>query len=396
MQISTLLTNQFKSQIPSMHCYRLEALNDCTKSLITSKKLTLTELGRQIEGTAKPRSNIKRVDRILSNPRLIKELPQLYRVMATQSLVAGTRPLILVDWTCLSARRGHYLLRASTSIKGRSMVIYEEVHPKKHENNHKTHVAFLQKLSACMPSTVKPIIVTDAGFRALWFHEVIKLGYNFVGRIRNKNLIKFHDSEQWVMSSSTYASATSKAKELGTGLLTKANPLSCRFVSYKSEHKHRDNRTIKGKPRKDVMNKQYQKTNREPWLIASSLPTEIAKAVQLIKIYKKRMQIEEEIRDTKSSRYGFSLSLSETRCPIRMSVLLLIGALATFECWIAAIIAHSRNIAQDFQARSAKFASSISYVFLGRAVLLRRIRIRRVEYDDALQTFREMASKGVI
>jgi hypothetical protein len=52
---------------------------------------------------------------------------------------------------------------------GRSIVIYEECHPKKNENNHSIHKAFLQHLKSILPPLVKPVVVTDAGFRALWF-----------------------------------------------------------------------------------------------------------------------------------------------------------------------------------------------------------------------------------
>lgn len=57
-----------------------------------------------------------------------------------------------------------YVLRASLSMSGRSMVIYEESHPKKKENNHATHKEFLNQLKKLLPSSVTPIIVTDAGF----------------------------------------------------------------------------------------------------------------------------------------------------------------------------------------------------------------------------------------
>ncbi|KTD76104.1 transposase, partial [Legionella waltersii] len=65
-----------------------------------------------------------------------------------------------------------YLLRASISVKGRSIVLYEECHPKKKENNHVVHKQFLKNLKAILPSCATPIIVTDGGFRAPWFMAV--------------------------------------------------------------------------------------------------------------------------------------------------------------------------------------------------------------------------------
>jgi len=90
-------------------------------------------------------------------------------------LVGGAdKPLIHIDWCCLCATTGMYLLQASMSMQGRSIVIYEECHPKAKENNHATHKAFLNQLKKTLPPTASPIIVTDAGFRAIWFEYVKK------------------------------------------------------------------------------------------------------------------------------------------------------------------------------------------------------------------------------
>ena len=155
-------------------------------------------------------------------------------------------------------------------------------------------------------------------------------------------------------------------EELGQGLLTKANPLRCRFIRYKGLAKHRVKTTLKGGISQGGHDKRYAKANREPWLLVTSHTFESVDAKQVVKTYAKRMQIEEDIRDTKSSRFGFSLSLSATRSTGRMAILLVIGMLSTFMCWIAAVMAHERGTAADYQARSSKFMNAISYVFLGR------------------------------
>jgi hypothetical protein len=85
-------------------------------------------------------------------------------------------------------------LRASISVTGRSIVLYEECHPKKKENNHIVHQQFLKNLKTILPDCAAPIIVTDAGFRAPWFKAVRQMGWHFVGRLRNKNLIFVEDT----------------------------------------------------------------------------------------------------------------------------------------------------------------------------------------------------------
>jgi hypothetical protein len=39
-----------------------------------------------------------------------------------------------------------------------------------------THKAFLVKLKTIIDDDVKPIIVTDAGYKTTWFRDVIALG----------------------------------------------------------------------------------------------------------------------------------------------------------------------------------------------------------------------------
>ena len=100
------------------------------------------------------------------------------------------------------------------SMPGRSIVIYEECYPKKKENNHATHKAFLNQLKTLLPQSTRPIIVTDAGFRALWFAYVLQLGWDFVGRLRNKNSVAKRTGD-WHLSSTYFEQATSKPSYIG-------------------------------------------------------------------------------------------------------------------------------------------------------------------------------------
>ena len=90
-----------------------------------------------------------------------------------------------MDRSCLSCAEGIYLLRASLRINGRSLVCYQEIHPKEHENNDEVHCQFLDKLKTVLPLGTKPIIIKDAIFSTLWFKKVIHLGWHFVGKVRS-------------------------------------------------------------------------------------------------------------------------------------------------------------------------------------------------------------------
>ena len=79
---------------------------------------------------------------------------------------------------------------------------------------------------------VKPIIVTDAGFKNLWFREVLALGWDFLGRTRHPNFYTLNDGKTWQSIARFYRQATAKPKAR-SGAINRTNPLDCRFVIYK-------------------------------------------------------------------------------------------------------------------------------------------------------------------
>jgi hypothetical protein len=114
------------------------------------------------------------------------------------------------------------------------------------------------------------------------------------------------------------------------------------------------------------------KANKEPWVLVSSLSLNTDNANAAVNIYRQRMRIEENIRDTKCPHYGLGLKKSLSRSPKRLNILLLISTFATFAAWIAGIETTRRGKAPDFQAHSAKFTHVLSKVFFGREAFKKR------------------------
>lgn len=92
------------------------------------------------------------------------------------------RPFILVDWSDLDEYKRYFLIRASLAFDRRSVTLYEEVHDIKTKEKRATHALFLSRLKTKLGVRVKPIIVTDAGFKTLWFRDVLASGWDFLGR----------------------------------------------------------------------------------------------------------------------------------------------------------------------------------------------------------------------
>src|ERR1043165_5868615 len=168
------------------HRARSLALMKVVQALVAGGKLCLTHLGRFRAGSARVKHHIKAVDRLLGNRHLHAERPDIYRAIAHTLLRDSRRPVIIVDWSDFELHREWVLLKAAVPTEGRAVTIYEKVFPFKRYNSPGAHREFLKELAAILPPNTKPIVVTDAGFRGPWFRDVEALGWDWLGRIRNK------------------------------------------------------------------------------------------------------------------------------------------------------------------------------------------------------------------
>ena len=305
MQLMKLLHKHFKKELSFIHKIRLKSFMDVCDTATRSNKLYLTGLGRHHCNSNKTSSNIQKVDRLLGNTHLQEEREVFYKLIHSYLIKEGSTPWLHIDWSCINPRTNLYVLRASLSMSGRSIVVYEKCYPKKKENNHATHKEFLNHLKTLLPASVKPVIVTDAGFRAPWFDYILKLGWDFVGRLRNKNLVCIDNASTWQLSATFFEQATGKPTYIGQGLLTEEGKVPAHFVLYKGKNKQRHQYNINKKISRSSKSKRHAKTNKEPWLLVTSLAYVQNEPKLAINIYRQRMRIEENIRDTKCPHYAW-------------------------------------------------------------------------------------------
>jgi hypothetical protein len=183
-----LLHRWLRRACPAVHAARAAAVVTVVEALVRGAKLALTPLGRNLRSAAFAKHSIKRVDRLLGNRHLQRERADIYRAVAHWLLAATPRPVLLIDWAdCGGGTRTRrwVLLRAAVPLGGRAVPVYEEVHPLGRYGSPRTHRRFLQHLRAVLPAGCTPILVTDAGFRGPWFREVERVGWDWIGRVRN-------------------------------------------------------------------------------------------------------------------------------------------------------------------------------------------------------------------
>jgi len=348
-----------------MHATRREALSVVVSAAIKERRLSVTGLGRAIDSDAIEKYCIKRSDRLIGNRHLYHEFHDVYHSFSLIILGTVQRPVILVDWSDLDPYKRHFLLRASVAVDGRALTLYEEVHELSTKEKPKTHRAFLNKLKAMLPNGCCPIVVTDAGFRTPWFKMVEKLGWDWVGRLRNRNLVQSSEDEAWFHCKKLYEGASKTPKYIGQMLLTRRSSIQCHFVLYKGKPKGRSKITCVGERARSKHSEQCAQREREPWLLVTSLPATSKLAKNVVNIYSTRMQIEESFRDVKSMRFGIGFELNLSRSTERLQVLLLIAMIATFVLWLLGMAARSSGQHMQYQANTIKNRHVLSAVYLG-------------------------------
>jgi hypothetical protein len=369
MQARQVLHRLIETACPWIHAVRRQALSVVVLSAMTGGRLTVTDLGRSLRSEAKEKHCIKRADRLLSNRHLQEERFEVYAALARLLIGCAFRPVVIVDWSDLDEAKTHFLLRASTPVGGRAVTLYEEVHTLKTKEKPNTHRAFLKRLQTILPEGCRPIIVTDAGFRTPWFTQVEDYGWDWIGRIRHRHQVRLDKTKDWVACKSFYSRATAIPKALGSAHLTKSNPLECQLVLYKAKPKGRSKMNRFGERSRSRHSEKNAARNREPWLLATSLPSGSKLAQRVVALYAARMQIEEAFRDLKSSRFGLSLEYSGTRELERLQILLLIGSLALIVLWLLGKATELTRQHPYYQANTIRNRVVLSTIFIGFRVL---------------------------
>ena len=361
-----LLERWLRTACPAIHAARVGAVVAVVGALVRGGKLALTHLGRNLRSAAYAKHNIKRVDRLLGNRHLRRERPGVYRALARWLLAATARPVLLVDWADCAEGERWLLLRAAIPLGGRAIPIYEEVHPLSRYNSPRTHRRFLRNLRAVLPATCAPILITDAGFRGPWFREVERYGWDWIGRVRNQVKYSF-DGASWAYTTTLYPVATPTPRYVGRVLLARRQSYRCGLYLV------RRYRRGPGRPRnahgRSAAARRCRKLHKDPWLLATSLPHDSRTARRVVKLYALRMKIEQAIRDTKDTRWGFGLRYARSRRAERVAMLVLLAALGTLLCWLAGLAAEARAWGRHFQANTVRQRAVLSTVFVGRQVL---------------------------
>ena len=364
MHAITILHRILSTDTLEIHAKRLTSLLAAVEAVVSGSRLTLSDMGRGLSGPVAVKHNIKRIDRLLGNGLLHTEIPGLYEALIKQCLDGISMPLIVIDWSDLTPDRQWQLLRASVAIEGRSMTLYEQVHPQSQATSPRVHAAFLNQLAAMLPAGCVPILITDAGFRGAWFRLVNRMGWYWIGRIRNRDMVSPANGDTWAGCKTLYPLATTRAKSLGQYDYVRNHPVPCRLVLVKRASQKRQKKSRLGKPVHSSRSLKNARAQREPWLLAVSPKLDHLSAQAVVAVYAQRMQIEESFRDLKSERFGLGFSASRSTQKNRLGVLLLVACLASFVLRLIGEAGKAKQLDFQFQSNTRRSRPVLSVITL--------------------------------
>ena len=373
-----------------MHAKRRDSLASMTDAARRCG-LGLLKMSKGLARNTSLRHRIKSADRLLSNRHLAEERLGIYRAVARSVIGAQTRIGLIIDWSDLLPDISQHVLRAAVVVRGRAFVIYEEVHPTKQYASPSVHRAFMEALRTVLPDNCKPIILTDAGFRATWFKMLDELGFEWIGRIRNRDMVRAHNVNVWRGCKELYPDATSRPRDLGKYEYARANPVACRLVLIRRTPQGRKSLTVFGKSSRSRHNNKQRSGQTEPWLLAASASLARLSARHIVDWYSTRMQIEQTFRDLKSPQWGLGLSTSQTRNPGRLAILLLIAALVSLALWLIGLAVRRNGYTIQYGS-TKKAANTLSILSLARHWLEENVSrpLARHQIDKALAELRRL------
>jgi len=361
MRVEAMVREVISGCSSVVHAVRLGTVVKLVEGIVLGGRLSPATIGRSLRGSALPKHEIKRVDRLLGNPKMGGDRLFLFLAIAHRLLRGAERPVILVDWT--QACGTHVALVAAVPIGGRALPIYVEVHPLKKLGNIAVEARFLRALRAIVPSECRCLVVTDAGFKGPFFSAVVDCGWDFLGRVRGTTKAISATGET-ISKEQFYARASIAPVELGAFELFVKQRIPCRLVLVRKRRRPGPKRP----PPACKEERELRQSALDPWLLATSLPD--GDAAHVVRQYAKRMQIEETFRDAKSHRFGWSLGTVRLSTPQRTSVLLALAALAFLVITLIGMAVERSGRHRAYQANT-ETRRVLSFLVLATAILRR-------------------------
>lgn len=379
MIVHKLLQEHLSETCPEIHYSRLKAIMDVAYGLQKSNNLSLTAIGRKLSGNIDIKHKIKKVDRLEGNKKLHLELNSLYQGLSQyifKYINYDNNLPIVVDLCFIKDKYDVQMMSAELASKGRTIPIYRDVFSKDERNGRVKN--FLENLKSCLPEDKQVLIIMDAGFGEEWIKEIELQDWFWIVRVRDNKKFRLDESDNWLYQKDIPETKTTRARSYDNAAIMKEHNRKCRIII--KPYSPVQIKTNQNSKSYIHGNKEYKRSAKEPWVLATNLSKEDNNATKIVNYYKKRMQIEESFRDVKSHRYGLGARYAKTTCINRWAVKMLLAAIVQIVYWIIGILAYNQHLQGKFQANTVKNKKVFSYFYLGQLVIEHDM-LKKLKFD---------------
>jgi hypothetical protein len=324
-----------------MHEKRRATLALCVGAAMALRGLGVLALGRSLAGRTSAKHGIKRVWRFLRNSAV--ELDAVSRALLRQMAPASGPLVVLADWTDLHP---HTQLVFALPRDGRALAFlsYTIAHDGGEGSRVRAEEHALERLARIVEPGREVILVADRGFATPhWLNAIERRGWYYVQRFPRQVIVEVEE----------YTGALhelrlrrgTRAKDFGCGTIGQERPRTARLVAC------------------------YGTEAKEPWLLVTNLST--ALPIHIVRLYARRMWIEQMFRDWKNRQWGMGLDAVRLSQPERHDRLFLILALAYYFLSACGAYAERNGLAQDLKANTVT-TRVMTLLRIGRQLLNRR------------------------
>lgn len=288
--------------IPDECQTRLMNMTLLMAGILASKSVHLNQVAAHLPIRAKKLSLAKRLERFVNNKAV--NVKTWYRPWATQLIEtasSGGQLHLVMDSTKVSAHCRLVMVAVAYHRRSLPLIWTWVEHSRGHcQADHQVKV--LKELRAMIPDHVQVSLVGDSEFGTVkLIAHLTQWKWDYTLRQKGRTLLQNGNDQSWRRLDS-YVVERNRPLYLPTIFLTKAHAYPTHVVIY------------------------WRQGETAPWYLATNQPS----AFRAIRLYKRRVWIEEMFGDMKG--HGFDLERSRLRTPERLSRLML--AVAILYLWL--------------------------------------------------------------
>lgn len=273
MYSPTQILDWIEANVQPMRKSRKKTLSAIVSAAIEMRGSGVLSLGRAMRNATTAKHNIKRAWRLFRNKAI--EIDSVQRALMT-ALPAASGPIVLlVDWTDLDP---YQILVAALPRDGRAIPLWwKSIYKNSGEGSMiQVEQELFNDIAMIMPTEHEIIIVADRGFgNTRWIGDCENRGWGYVQRLACSIIV---DDQDYLGNLKELGIRPgSRAKDWGIMSITDVNPLPTRLVTT------------------------YAEQAKEPWYLVTNRKDI---APKIVRLYQRRMWIEEMFRDLKNRRWG--------------------------------------------------------------------------------------------